>query len=156
MGIAGVSAVVVALVPLVALWLTNRPGRASRDEIRSSLEILKLLPEDSEVVPLWQASIEKRIRDLVESEKESRDWRNVLGGLYLVVVGLVFLLAEYPTPWLWPVWCLAIAVGVFAFWEGRAKVARDANGVQIRHVGMYRKLFRRSGPEAPAGAESVQ
>ena len=151
MGIAGVSAVVVALVPLVALWLTNRPGKARRDEIRSSLEILKLLPADSDVLPLWQASIEKRVRDLVESEKESRDWRSVIGGIYLVVIGLVFLLAEYPTTWLWPVWGLAIAVGAFAFWEGRAKVARDANGVQIRHVGMYRKVFRRTGPEAKSG-----
>lgn len=144
MEVAGFSALLAALVPLLALWLTNRPGRSRRAEIRSSLEILELLPPDSMVRPDWQAAVEDRIRTLVESEKSSRDLRNVGYGLYLVVVSVTFFVAGYPAWWVRPIWALAFLVGAFAACEGWAKAPRDSNGVQLRHLGMYRKVFRRA------------
>ncbi len=105
---------------------------ARRAQLKASLEILSLLPDDSGARTDLLEHVDRRLRDLIRREDhETRNWFNALGGAYVAVVCLIFGLAQYPTVWLVPLYGLFSVLGGAACYDGIRKGVRGDHGFRL-------------------------
>ncbi|RSS34096.1 hypothetical protein [Streptomyces sp. WAC08241] len=95
-----------------------------RERIKSDLELLSLLPPDSEVAPALRAHIEGGIRQLVEVEDvKRRDPFGIALAIVFILITVALLTASFLNGgWYWWLTVPAAVTGIF----GIAGLAQDA------------------------------
>jgi len=125
----------VAVVSLVGVFIQSRRAAHAYDQIKHELEVLSMLPEDSEMSPLLQAQVERSLRALLEHRSaKGRDWSGV--GVAIFFAGFASALA-FPMlngGWWWLLGLLvapAAFLGIFGLFDSLMLADRDAMGRRV-------------------------
>lgn len=132
-----IAAAVVAVCGVVGLVIQARRSRHEMDDVKRDLEVLALLPDDSEQRAPLQASIEEALARYVADQRDkTRDPSGT--ALAVLLAGAASFLwwqsASNGGYW-W--WSAVVAVpcsvfGVVGFFESFLRARRDSKGIRIR------------------------
>ncbi|MDA0565042.1 hypothetical protein LG943_12025 [Streptomonospora sp. S1-112] len=135
MNLEPLSAVAVAALGLAGVYLQSRRKEHAYDEIKHELELLSLLPENSEMRGPLQSRIESSLADLIANRsRKSRDWTGISFASFLLAVAAALAFPMLQGGW-W--WLLSIPVaictmfGLVGFFDSLALTERDASGKRI-------------------------
>lgn len=125
-----VGPIVVAALGFVASGTASRSRHA---RLKESVELLKLLPEQSEARKLLEAHIERTISRVAEDDEKRREpFGIVLSLLLLVFAGWTWTLALDGSNW-WSALAIPLTVfGVAGFTMDFTRAKRDERGRRLR------------------------
>ncbi|MFD8267013.1 MULTISPECIES: hypothetical protein [Streptomyces althioticus group] len=119
------ASVAVAVVGVGGVMIERRRREPrGRDRIKTDLELLSLLPTDSELVPEFRAHIEDSIRQIIKGEDEKRrdPFGIALASVFILIAVALVTASVLNGGWYWWLTVPGAVTGIF----GIAGLAQDA------------------------------
>lgn len=125
-----------ATVAVAALSRELIAGRGVRARLRQDVELLNLLPKDSEAHELLSAHVDRAVAQLVEYDSEMRrDWSGVGAGVMVSVFAVISAIrAREGSDWFWLLVAFWVLCAIALLSEGLPKAHRTASGSRIKET----------------------